>query len=77
MSERRKQSMEQRDNQNAMSMAMLKQLQKEFELLKKSNEVELSMLRAENAYMKRKLNEETILNVRINGLNKRGSELFK
>jgi len=38
------------------------QIDKEFEWLKKSNEDELSMLRAENAYMKRKLNEETILN---------------
>ena len=40
-----------------MSMAMLIQLQKEFEMLKKSNEEELSMLRAENAHMKRKLQE--------------------
>jgi len=45
-----------------MSMTMLLQLQKEFEMLKKSNEEELSMLRAENVHMKRKLQEETILN---------------
>jgi len=45
-----------------MSMAMLTQLQREFETLKKSNEEELSMLRAENAYMRRKMNEETVLN---------------
>ena len=43
-------------------MAMLMQLQREFETLKKSNEEKLSMLRAEKAYLKRKLNEETILN---------------
>ena len=43
-------------------MAMLMQLQREFETLKRSNEEKLSMLRAENAYMKRKLNEETNLN---------------
>ena len=43
-------------------MAMLVQLQKEFETLKKNNEEELSMLRAENAHMRRKLQEETILN---------------
>ncbi|XP_068483426.1 uncharacterized protein [Phaseolus vulgaris] len=53
---------EQRDNQNSMSTAMLIQLQREIETLKKSNEEELSMLRAKNAYMKRKFNEETILN---------------
>jgi len=43
-------------------MAMLIQLQKEFEMLKKSNEEELSMLRAENTHMRRKLQEETVLN---------------
>ena len=37
------------DNVN-MPMAMLVQLQKEFEMLKKNNEEELSMLRAENAH---------------------------
>jgi len=62
MSRRGEQSGKQGDNQNSMSMAMLMQLQREFETLKKSNEEELSMLRTENAYMKRKLNEETILN---------------
>jgi len=45
-----------------MSMAMLMRLQHEFETLKKNNEKELSMLRAENAYLNQKLNEETILN---------------
>ena len=60
MSERGKQSMEHGGDQNAMPMIMLKELQKEFEILKKSNEEELSILIAENAYMKRKLNEETI-----------------
>ncbi|XP_068483271.1 uncharacterized protein [Phaseolus vulgaris] len=45
-----------------MPMAMLVQLQKEFEMLKKNNEEELSMLRAENAHMRRKLQEETVLN---------------
>ena len=57
MSRREEQGGEQEDNQNMMSMAMLIQLQKEFEMLKKSNEEELSMLRAENAHMKRKLQE--------------------
>ena len=41
---------------------MLMILQEEFETLEKNNEEKLSMLRAENAYMKRKLNEETTLN---------------
>jgi len=41
---------------------MLMQLQREFETLKKSNEEELSMLRAENTYMRWKLNEEIVLN---------------
>ena len=45
-----------------MSMAMLMRLQEEFETLKRNNEEELNMLRDENAYMKQKLNEETILN---------------
>ena len=49
MSERGEHSREQEDCQNAMTMAMLIQLQEEFETLKKSNEEELSMLRAENA----------------------------
>ena len=40
------------ENQNAMSMVMLRRLQEEFETLKKNNEEELSMLRVENAYMK-------------------------
>ena len=63
MSRREEQGGEQEDNQNMMSMAILIQLQKEFEMLKKNiNEEELSMLRAENAHMKRKLQEETILN---------------
>jgi len=35
-----------------MLMAMLMQLQREFETLKKSNEEELSMLRAYNTYMR-------------------------
>jgi len=65
MSRGGEQSGEQGDNQNAMSMAMFMQLQREFETLKKSNEEELSMLRAENVYMKRKLNEETILNTSL------------
>ncbi|XP_068479118.1 uncharacterized protein [Phaseolus vulgaris] len=43
-------------------MAMLMQLQEELETLKKSNEEELSMLRAENAYMRQRLNGETALN---------------
>jgi len=38
MSRRGEQSREQGDNLNAMSMAMLMQLQREFETLKKSNE---------------------------------------
>ena len=38
MSRRGEQFGEQGDNQNAMSMAMLMQLQREFETLKKSNE---------------------------------------
>jgi len=50
------------DNQNDMPMAMFMRLQEEFETLKKNNEEKLSMLRAENAYMKQKLNEETVLN---------------
>jgi len=62
MSERGKQFMEQGGDQNVMSMTMLKELQKEFEILKKSNEEELSMLRAKNAYMKRMLNEDFFLN---------------
>ena len=62
MSRREEQCGEKEDNPNMMSMTMLIQLQKEFEMLKKSNEEELSMLRAENAHMKRKLLEETILN---------------
>jgi len=45
-----------------MSMAMLIRLQEEFETLKKNNEEEWSMLRAKNAYMKWKMNEETVLN---------------
>jgi len=62
MNRREEQGGEQEDNQNMMSMAMLIQLQKEFEMLKKNNEEELSMLRAENAHMKRKLQEDTVLN---------------
>ncbi|XP_068466727.1 uncharacterized protein [Phaseolus vulgaris] len=46
-------------------MAMLIQLQEEFETLKKSNEEELSMLRVENAYMRQRLNEETVLNASL------------
>ncbi|XP_068490511.1 uncharacterized protein [Phaseolus vulgaris] len=61
MSLREEQGGEHTDNVN-MPMAMLVQLQKEFETLKKNNEEELSMLRAENAHMRRKLQEETILN---------------
>jgi len=61
MNQREEQGGEQVDNIN-MSMAMLVQLQKEFEMLKKNNEEELSMLRAENAHMRRKLQEETVLN---------------
>ena len=54
--------MESRQNLS-MPMAMLMPLQKEFEMLKKkSNEEELSMLRAENTHMRRKLQEETVLN---------------
>jgi len=51
-----------KDNPNAMSMAMLMRLQEEFETLKKNNKKEISMLIAENVYMKQKLNEETVLN---------------
>jgi len=61
MDQRGEQGGEQEDNVN-MPMAMLVQLQKEFEMLKKNNEEELSMLRAENAHMRRKLQEETVLN---------------
>jgi len=61
MNQRKEQCGEQADNLS-MPMAMLVQLQKEFEMLKKSNEEELSMLRAENAHMRRKLQEETVLN---------------
>jgi len=61
MNQREEQGGEQTDNLS-MPMAMLVQLQKEFEMLKKSNEEELSMLRAKNAHMRRKLQEETILN---------------
>jgi len=65
MSERGEHSREQEDCQNAMTMAMLIQLQEEFETLKKSNEEELSMLRAENAYMRQRLNEEIVLNASL------------
>ena len=61
MNQREEQGGEQADNVS-MPMTMLVQLQKEFEMLKKSNEEELSMLRAENARMRRKLQEETVLN---------------
>jgi len=61
MNQREEQGEEQADNVS-MPMTMLIQLQKEFEMLKKSNEEELSMLRAENARMRRKLQEETVLN---------------
>ena len=61
MDQREEQEGEQADNVS-MPMTMLMQLQKEFETLKKSNEEELSVLRAENARMRRKLQEETILN---------------
>ena len=61
MSQREEQGGKHADNIN-IPMAMLVQLQKEFETLKKNNEEELSMLRAENAHMRRKLQEETILN---------------
>jgi len=53
---------EQGGNQNVMMMAMFIQLQWEFEALKKNNEEELGMLKAENTYMRRMLNEETVLN---------------
>ena len=65
MSERGEHSREQEDCQSVMTMAMLIQLQEEFETLKKSNEEELSMLRAENAYMRQRLNEETMLNASL------------
>ena len=61
MSQGGEQGGDREDNVN-MPMAMLVQLQKEFEMLKKNNEEELSMLRAENAHMRRKLQEETVLN---------------
>jgi len=61
------------DNPNAMSMAMLMKLQKEFETLNRNNDRELSMLRSKNAYMKQKLNEETILNTTSFGRNHRDS----
>ena len=61
MDQREEQGGEQADNVS-MPMTMLIQLQKEFEMLKKSNEEELSVLRAENARMRRKLQEETVLN---------------
>jgi len=62
MSRREGQCGEQGDNQNMMPMTMLMQLQKEFEILKKNNEEELSKLRAKNAHKKRKLHEEIVLN---------------
>jgi len=52
VSRRGYQPREQRDNQNGMSMTMLIKLQEEFEMLKKINEEEFSMLRVENAYMR-------------------------
>ncbi|XP_068461731.1 uncharacterized protein [Phaseolus vulgaris] len=61
MSQGGEQGGDREDNVN-MPMAMLVQLQKEFEMLKKNNEEELSMLRAENAHMRRKLQEETVVN---------------
>jgi len=61
MDQREEQGGEQADNVS-MPMTMLIQLQKEFEMLKKSNEEELSALRAKNARMRRKLQEETVLN---------------
>ena len=61
MNQREEQGGEQADNVS-MPMTMLIQLQKEFEMLKKSNEEELSVLRAEKARMRRKLQEETVLN---------------
>jgi len=61
MNQREEQGGEQTNNINT-PMAMLVQLQKEFDLLKNNNEEELSMLRAEKAHMRRKLQEETVLN---------------
>ena len=61
MSQGGEQGGDREDNVN-MPMAMLVQLQKEFKMLKKNNEEELSMLRAENAHMRRKLQEEMVLN---------------
>ena len=61
MSQGGEQGGDREDNVN-MPMAMLVQLQKEFEMLKKNNEEEISMLKAENAHMRRKLQEETVLN---------------
>jgi len=61
MSKRGEQLGEQGGNQNNISMVMFVQLQQEFEALKKNNEEELSILRAENAYMRRRLNEEIVL----------------
>jgi len=46
-----------------MPMIIFVQLQQEIEALKKNNEENLSMLRVENAYIRRRLNEETILNI--------------
>ena len=43
MSRREEQGGKQEDNQNMMSMEMLIQLQKEFEMLKKSNEEDVSL----------------------------------
>ncbi|XP_068482612.1 uncharacterized protein [Phaseolus vulgaris] len=60
MSQEGEQSGDREDNAN-IPMTMLVQLQKEFEALKKSNEEELSILRAENARMRRKIHEDTVL----------------
>lgn len=51
------------NNPDVVSMPMLMKLQKEFKTLKKMNEEEMSMLRAKNAYIKQKLNEESVLNI--------------
>ena len=55
----------QEENQNTLLVAIMMRLQQEFEILKKNNEEELSMLIAENAYIKRKLNEEIVLSTTL------------
>jgi len=55
-------SQAQGSNTDVVPKAMLMRLQLKIETLKKNNEEEMSMLRAENVHIKQKLNEETVLN---------------